>query len=112
MCAAHGALSLPENRDENRAVQFSISARRRSVTMSETMTGMAVDAPRSARSRKPTWNERIEFRLLVVLAFTFCLVGYALRRIAGRAPKDKSYWSCVTDAKSAAYAAVGYAFSA
>jgi hypothetical protein len=64
----------------------------------------------SARLRKAGFGERLQFRLLVALSFAVCLFGFALRRIAGRAPKGASYWSCVEDARSAAYAAVGYAF--
>lgn len=83
--------------------------------MSETLmtpeTAMARPATKSsARLRKPDFSERLEFRLLVALSFTVCLAGFAVRRISGRAPKGSSYWSCVTDARSAAYAAVGYAF--
>ncbi|MCU0831656.1 MAG: hypothetical protein MUC58_09115 [Rhizobiaceae bacterium] len=84
--------------------------------MSETIqSGTSVAAPAtrsSARLRKPSFAERLEFRLLVTVSFAVCVVGFAVRRITGRAPKGSSYWSCITDARAAAYAAAGYAFHA
>lgn len=82
-----------------------------SETLMNTNTAMARPATRTAaRLRKPDFSERLEFRLLVALSFAVCLAGFAVRRLSGRAPKGSSYWSCVTEARSAAYAAVGYAF--
>jgi hypothetical protein len=68
--------------------------------------------PSVTRLRKPDFSERLEFRLLVAVSFAVCLLGFAVRRISGRAPKGSSYWSCVTEARAAAYAAAGYAFHA
>ena len=64
------------------------------------------------RSNRKSMAETIEFRFIVAVSFAACLVGFALRRISGRAPKGASYMSCVTDARNAAHAAAGYAFHA
>jgi hypothetical protein len=79
------------------------------------MSDTAIDVkstPQAHRAWRKSAAETWQFRLLVALSFTVCLFGFALRRIAGRAPKGASYWSCVTEARSAAYAAAGYAFHA
>jgi hypothetical protein len=78
--------------------------------MTDTTTAASGIRQPQHRSRKPDLGERIEFRLLVAVSFAACLIGFALRRISGRAPKGSSYWSCVTEARSAAYAAAGYAY--
>jgi|JI8StandDraft_2_1071088.scaffolds.fasta_scaffold256726_2 hypothetical protein len=80
--------------------------------MSDMTSASTGPARNSIRSRKPDLSERIEFRLLVAVSFAVCLMGAVARRLTGRAPKGQSYWTCVTDARSAAYAAAGYAFHA
>jgi hypothetical protein len=62
------------------------------------------------RSSRKSMAETIEFRFIVAVSFAVCLIGFAFRRISGRAPKGASYMSCVTEARAAAHAAAGYAF--
>jgi hypothetical protein len=62
------------------------------------------------RSSRKSMAETIEFRFIAALSFAVCLIGFAARRISGRAPKGQSYMQCVRDARSAAHAAAGYAF--
>ena len=84
----------------------------RNGTMSDITASAFSGKTSQRRQRRMSVSESIEFRALVALSFGFCLIGFALRRISGRAPAGSSYLSCITDAKSAAYAAVGYAFHA
>ncbi|MDZ7823514.1 MAG: hypothetical protein U5K75_05355 [Ahrensia sp.] len=52
--------------------------------------------------------DRIEFRFLVVVAFTICVFAVGISRIFGAGgPATESIFA---EAKSAAFAAVGYAF--
>jgi hypothetical protein len=94
--------------------QRTITAGRATMSTTTAQAGETMQAStRSvARLRKPEFTERLEFRLLVAVSFAVCLLGFAVRRLTGRAPKGSSYWSCVTEARSAAYAAAGYAFHA
>ena len=62
------------------------------------------------RQSRISMAETIEFRFIAALSFAVCLIGFAARRISGRAPKGQSYMQCVRDARSAAHAAAGYAF--
>jgi hypothetical protein len=55
-------------------------------------------------------SESWEFKAIVAVSFVACLIGTTVRRLAGRAPKGQSYMACISDARSAAYAAAGYAF--
>jgi hypothetical protein len=72
------------------------------------MSGVST-AGKRRQSRKSV-AETIEFRFIAGLSFAVCLIGFAARRISGRAPKGQSYMQCVRDARSAAHAAAGYAF--
>jgi hypothetical protein len=62
------------------------------------------------RGSRKSMAETIEFRFIVAVSFAVCLIGFAARRISGRAPKGSSYMSCITEARAAAHAAAGYAF--
>lgn len=62
------------------------------------------------RASRKSFAETIEFRVIAGLSFAVCLIGFAARRLSGRAPKGQSYMQCVRDARSAAHAAAGYAF--
>lgn len=75
------------------------------------MSDMSIGAREGKRrnSRK-SMAETIEFRFIVAISFAVCLIGFAFRRISGRAPKGSSYMSCITEARAAAHAAAGYAF--
>lgn len=54
-------------------------------------------------------GERLEYRLVVTLAFTLCLVAIVGRRLVGRSgPGEASVFS---EAYSAAMAAIGYAYT-
>ena len=72
------------------------------------MTTTAVE--NTTRSRRKSMSDTVEFRFIATLSFVVCLIGFAARRISGRAPKGQSYMQCVRDARSAAHAAAGYAF--
>ncbi len=62
------------------------------------------------RQSRISMAETIEFRFIVAVSFAVCLIGFAARRISGRAPKGQSYMQCVRDARASAHAAAGYAF--
>jgi hypothetical protein len=64
----------------------------------------------SRRKARLAASESWEFRAIVAVSFAACLIGTTVRRLSGRAPKGQSYMSCISDARSAAYAAAGYAF--
>ncbi len=75
------------------------------------MSEVSVSAYQSKRrSNRKSMGETIEFRVIVAISFAVCLLGFAARRISGRAPKGASYMSCITEARAAAHAAAGYAF--
>ena len=74
-----------------------------------TMTEVTATTGKRRQSRI-SMAETIEFRFIAALSFAVCLIGFAARRISGRAPKGQSYMQCVRDARSAAHAAAGYAF--
>lgn len=65
--------------------------------------------PRAANAR-----DRLEYRLLVALSFVLCLGVAAVRRLlsGGRAAEGSGRQSVIAEARSAAHAAVGYAFIA
>jgi hypothetical protein len=85
---------------------FTVSNGEGTLTMAEVST--ATNGKR--RQSRISMAETIEFRFIAALAFAVCLIGFAARRISGRAPKGQSYMQCVRDARSAAHAAAGYAF--
>ena len=57
---------------------------------------------------RPRMLERIEFRLVAGIAIMLCLVLVAARRAAGATSEQ----SMVSEAYSAAMAAIGYAYTA
>ena len=74
------------------------------------MTELSTATTGKRRQSRISMAETIEFRFIAALSFAVCLIGFAARRISGRAPKGQSYMQCVRDARSAAHAAAGYAF--
>ena len=81
------------------------------------MSASATIAPLKARprDRRERNQERLEFRLFVSAMVGVCLVAVAAHRVAwalsGRAaPAPRA--SVIQEARSAAYAVAGYAFSA
>lgn len=56
------------------------------------------------------WGERIEYRVVVLLAFTLCLVAVAGKRLFGQGTTQNG--SLFEEAYSVAMAAVGYAYTA
>lgn len=68
---------------------------------------------RPAHGRISTVSERAEYRLLVALAFTLCLVTVVCRRMFAAAPAGHGGRESVfAEAYSTAMAAIGYAFIA
>lgn len=62
--------------------------------------------------RTASMQDRITFRLLVALCFAVCLVGIAFTRVFSVGAPNQFKQSIIAEARSAAYAAAGYAFSA
>ena len=78
-----------------------------------TMTEVLSTANQAKRRQsRISMAETMEFRFIAAVSFAVCLVGFAARRISGRAPKGQSYMQCVRDARASAHAAAGYAFRA
>ena len=64
--------------------------------------------------RTRSWRDRIEYRILVSIMFVLCIIALSLgrlvRAVQGRSSERQG--SLLADARSAAFAAVGYAFIA
>lgn len=76
---------------------------------------MLTDRKRNpAHSRHVDTGDRIVFSLLLSIAYPVCLLSAISRRMFGmfRDGSPQSGESVFTEARSAAYAAVGYAFQA
>ena len=60
------------------------------------------------------WRDRTEYRLLVAMAFVICLIGLSAAALfrAIRGNSEQRQGSLIKEARSAAFAAVGYAFIA
>jgi hypothetical protein len=86
---------------------YKVSNRQGTLPMSEVSM---INPQGKRRSSRKSMSETLEFRFIVALSFAVCLIGFAVRRLSGRAPKGASYMSCISDARAAAHAAAGYAF--
>jgi hypothetical protein len=76
---------------------------------------MIADKRRTAgHARHADANDRMVFGLLLAISYPICLAVAILRRLTGMFREQPPYSgeSVFTEAKSAAYAAVGYAFHA
>ncbi len=64
-----------------------------------------------ASRRFGLWD-RIEYQVLIKLAFALCLALALAKRLTGRRDKENPHASAIAEARSAAHAAIGYAYLA
>lgn len=70
------------------------------------------ETARLRASRRYGLWDRIEYQVLVKLAFILCLALALVRRLTGRSDDEMTRGSVIAEARSAAHAAIGYAFLA
>ena len=63
-------------------------------------------------SRRYGFWDRVEYQVVVKLAFVLCLAFALFKRLTGRSDRTNTRGSAIAEARSAAHAAIGYAYLA